>query len=396
MKRTRFLTATVLAGLAPGLTAQTTPSVEERLQALERRVEALTQENSKLKAQLGTPQEESSVAAQVKAAGREKSLVVGGYLHGQGEFGGAADSRWHDVRDRFFFRRARIYVSGSFAEDFDFKAELDLQGNTLGAGVERRTRANEIYVNWHRYAFANLRMGQLKPAFGAEHLMSATKLSTIERTLFTDRLADRRQLAVGAAGEWRDGAISYLAIVGNGNGPNVSSNDNDKFSKSVRITFTPLSTADQKVALGVNGLWTTDAGLSKSGLGLPGDSFTGSRRMEGIDVQWIHGRFDLSAEWLKGRFRPSQASPSSRFSAEGWHATIAYSLVPQTLQVVFRREEFDPNTAKGGNSWITNTFGLNYTIKGDDLKLSVNYLDGRTPESASDAQRLLTRVQVVF
>lgn len=396
MKRTWFLIATVLGNLAPDLTAHTTPSIEERLLALEKKVEALTQENSKLKAQIGTPQEESPAAVPVKPAGRVRSLLVGGYLQGQGEFGGTADSRWKGVRDRLFLRRARIYVSGTFAEDFDFKAELDLQGNTLGAGAGQLARANEVFVNWHKYTFANLRMGQLKPAFGAEHLMSATKLYTIERSLSTDRLADRRQLAVGASGHGWEGKISYLAIVANGNGPNASSNDNSKFSKSARIVFTPVSAAEQKVVLGVNGLWTTDAGVSKPDLGLPGDSFTGSRRMKGVDARWMHGRLDLSAEWLKGRFRPSQASPASRFSAEGWHGTIAYSLVPQTLQVVFRHEQFDPNTAEPGNSWSTNTFGLNYMIKGDDLKLSVNYLDGSTPESASDAQRVLTRVQVVF
>ena len=370
------------------------PTVEERLKALEQQVQALAQENAGLKQQLGWKDTVAPVLPQ--PGGREARLIVGGLLQAQAEFGRASDPRWNGIKDRFFFRRARIYLAGSFAEDFDFKAELDLQGNSLSAGTGLNARANDVYINWHKYDFANLRFGQLKPAYGAEALANDSKILTIERSLVSDRLADTRQLAAGVAGDLFDKKVSYLALVANGSGANVSANDNSSFQKSMRLTFTPIATVQAKLILGVSGLWARDTGVSKSDIGLTGNLFTGRREMSGVDAEWTHGPLDLSAEWLHGTFRPAGAIPAARFSAEGWHATAAYFLIPARLQAVVRHEEFDPNTSLGANTIRTFTFGLNYLLRGDDLKFKLNYLDGRVPGSLTDGARLLARVQVIF
>ncbi|HEY0864207.1 MAG TPA: porin [Lacunisphaera sp.] len=385
----------LLAALSPVvLPAQAAPSVEERLKALEQQVQGLAKENAELKQQLGWKGDAAPVLP--RPGGKETKLIVGGFLQGQAEFGRASDPRWAAVKDRFFFRRARIYLAGSFAEDFDFKAELDLQGNTLGAGTGQLARANEIYINWHKYAYANLRFGQLKPAFGGEALASDTGIFTIERSLANDRLTDGRQLAASVAGELFNKKLSYLAVVANGNGSNVSANDNSRFSKSARVVYTPVATATDKLVLALDGLWTEDTNVAKSDLGLPGNLFTGSRHMSGVDVTWTHGRFDLNAEWLHGTFKPAGAVPAAKFDAEGWQATLAYFLIPAKLRAVVREEAFDPNTAIGGNTIRTTTLGLNYYLKGEDIKFMLDYLDGRVPGSNTDGGRILSRVQIVF
>ena len=387
--------AGLVATLAWGnLTAQTAPTVEERLKALEQQVQGLAKENSDLKMQLGWKGPVAPVLVQPN--GKETKLTVGGFLQAQAEYGQASDLRWNGVRDRFYFRRARIFVVGNFAEDFDFKAELDLQGNTLSAGVGQLARANEIFINWHKYPYANLRFGQLKPAYGSEALQSDTRTLTIERSLSSDRLADGRQLAVAAAGELFNKKLNYLAALANGNGANVSANDNSKFQRSARVACTPLATAKDKIVLGVDGLWTTDTGITKSDFGFPGNLFTGTRTMSGVDAQWTHGPLELSAEWLHGTFKPLSGVPSASFTAEGWHATATFFLVPGKLQAVLREEQFDPNTSMGGNTIRTFTLGLNYSLKGDDIKLLLDYLDGQVPGSAKDGGRLLSRVQIVF
>jgi len=386
----------LLAGLIwPAvLRAEAGPSVEERLKALEQQVQGLARENADLKKQLGWKDTTAPVLPQ--PGGKETRLVVGGFLQAQAEFGRASDPRWAGVRDRFYFRRARLYLAGTFAEDFDFKAELDLQGNTLGAATGLLARANEIFINWHKYAFANVRFGQLKPAFGGEALTSDTHIFTIERSLSSDRLTDGRQLAAAVLGDILDKKVSYLAVVANGNGANVSANDNSHFSRSARATYTPVADAGDHLTFGVDGLWTTDAGVAKSDFGLPGNLFTGTRSMSGVDVFWTHGRFDLTAEWLHGSFRPTTAVPAARFEAAGWQATLAYFLIPAKLRAVIRDEAFDPNAAIAGNTIHTFTVGLNYYFKGEDIKFMLDYLNGDVPGSTSDGGRLLTRVQVVF
>lgn len=368
------------------------PSVEERLQALESKMQALAKENADLKKQLGFKDEKAPVL--VTPAGKETKLAVGGFLQAQGEFGRAADPRWAGVKDRFFFRRARIYVIGSFPEYFtDFKAELDLQGNTLGATTGNLARANEIYVQWRKFDFANVRFGQIKPAFGAEQLASDTKLFAIERTLVNDRLTDGRQLAISVGGDLLGKKAGYLVVVGNGSGSNVSANDNAKFQKSARVFFVPISTKEDRVVLGTNGLWTEDVGVSKSGFGFAGNLFTGERSAWGVDAQWTHGPLDITAEWLHNSFRPTTGT---RFGAEGWQATAAYFVVPRKVQLMFRHEEFDPNTSTGGNTIKTWTGGINWLIYGEDLRLMLDYIHGDVPGSTTDGGRLLTRLQVLF
>jgi phosphate-selective porin OprO/OprP len=58
---------------------------------------------------------------------------------------------------------------------------------------------------------------------------------------------------------------------------------------------------------------------------------------------------------------------------------------------------YDPNTSVAGNTTQEWTFGLNYFIKGDDLKLSLNYLLGDQPgDGLGYRGRLLARMQIVF
>ncbi len=370
------------------------PTVEERLKALETQVQQLARENADLKKQLRVKDGAPLVLPQ--PAGKETKLVIGGFLQAQAEFGGAADSRFAGIRDRLYFRRARIYVAGSFAEDFDFKAELDLQGNTLSAGTGQLARANEIYINWRKYAFANVRFGQLKPAFGGESLTSDTHGLVIERGLASDRITDGRQLALSVGGNLADDRVNYTVMAGNGNGSNVSANDNSKFQRSARVVFTAFNEKDNHLTIGVDGLWTRDASVTKNGFGFAGNVFSGERHAWGIDADWKHHDFELTGEWLRGTFEPAGAVPAAKFDAEGWQLTAGYFVLPHQLQVVLRREMFDPNTSLGGDSTRSWTFGLNYLIKGDDLRLMADYIIGHGPGAQGDEGRLLTRFQLIF
>lgn len=389
----RILTLAIAGGALTTLSAQT--SIEERLRALELQVQSLAAENAELRRELGAPPKEPSVV--VVPAGKETKLALGGFLQGQAEFGGAPDSRWSGAtgHDRFFFRRARLYVAGSFAEHFDFKAELDLQGNTLSGGTGQLARGNEIFLNWRKFPAANVRFGQLKPAFGGEQLASDTKLLTIERYLGNDRLTDGRQLAAAVLGEVWDRRVSYLVVTGQGNGSNVSANDNNKFQHSARVAVTPFATPERRLVLAANGLRTEDAAVSRSGLGFTGNTFAGRRSGVGFDAALSLGGFDLSGEWLQMTYRPRDAVPDARFHGEAWQATAAVFLAPKKLQAVLRREWFDPNSRRGGDAIESWVFGLNYYLKGDDIKFQVNYLLGDSPGGGEEG-RLLTRMQLMF
>jgi len=82
--------------------------------------------------------------------------------------------------------------------------------------------------------------------------------------------------------------------------------------------------------------------------------------------------------------------------AEGWQVTAAYFVLPAQLQAVIKSESFDPNTSFGGDAIQSTTFGLNYYLRTEDIKIMLNYIDGRVPGSGTDGGRLVGRVQLVF
>lgn len=382
-------------------------SLEARLHALELKVDALQQENSSLRRQLGVAGPGASPlesVVPVRPAGQETRLTIGGFTQMQAEFGRQGDARFTGASDRIYARRARLAVAGSFKEFFEFRVEGEFGAGSVTPSTGLRAQANEIMLGWKRYPAANVRIGQLKSAFSSELLATEYKGPLIERSLGAERLGDGRQLGAAVSGDFFEQRLGYLVFAGNGNGSNSSANDNAKFLQSARVYAVAFdSTSAGKLTLGADALHSTDAGLSKLGPGfdsVPGGNldnlFTGTRDGWGFDATWHLGLFEVSTEFLRMRYRPVNAIPDREFMAEAWQLTAAYFLIPQKLQAAFRRENFDPNHGRRGDSSDNWLIGLSYYIKGDDLRVMVDYLFGHPAGLGGDQGRLLTRLQVVY
>src|SRR5438132_7527819 len=88
-------------------------------------------------------------------------------------------------------------------------------------------------------------MGQWKAPFGLEQLTPDTTLYTIERTLPTGAITPERQIGVQLWGKplaiiWPDRAdlLTYYAGIFNGNGRNITNNDNNNFMYVGRLEST--------------------------------------------------------------------------------------------------------------------------------------------------------------
>src|SRR5713101_8962223 len=219
------LLAIVLAAIQP-LTTQSA-SESDRLEKLERAVEQLQKRNADLEAEVSTLKKqqvavvpegkmktkiisegktyvekvvEEKPPIYVQQRGSEIKLVLGGFIQVnfedgdvlafQGNFGQTA------LKDRFRLRRARINLTGDFAEQFDFKIEGDFeQSDGINSG---RTdfSGTDIFINWHQFPAAQIKVGQWKAPFGLEQLTPDTSLYTIERTLPTGAITPERQIGV--------------------------------------------------------------------------------------------------------------------------------------------------------------------------------------------------------
>jgi phosphate-selective porin len=335
----------------------------------------------------------------VKPGGKETSLAIGGLVQVQADFGDRGDGRFTTADDRFYLRRARINAIGRFLEEFDFKLEVDASGsigNNPTISSNLRVQLTDAYINWNKYAQANIRGGQFKTAYGYEQIYQDPKLYTIERSLPNDRLTLGRQIGVQVNGDFFEKRFSYGTGVFNGNGFNTSANDNDSFLVLGRAQGTIYQKSNAAFSMGGNLFHSEDTDLSQQAdLGLPNVLFTGTRFGQGIDSQFRFGALEIWAEYLRVRFTPEESPTFDHFDADGWYTQVSYMVIPQKLMLVGKYETFDPTTRIGGDQTDTWTAGVNYYFKADDIVFRVNYLQSEVPLLETQ-NKILVRMQVIF
>src|SRR5437762_4739031 len=443
------------------LTAQT-PSDSERLEKLERAVELLQKRNAELEAEVrslkkervaavpegrmktnvtydGKTYREKAIVEEEKAPiyvqqrGPELKLVLGGYIQVNFEDGdvSAFEGRFGltALKDRFRVRRARINLTGDFAEKFDFKVEGDFENSDGLSSSRTAFEATDIFINWHQFAEANIKVGQWKAPFGLEQITPDPSLIIIERSLPTGALTPERQIGVQVWGKpftnvWPEqkDLLTYYAGIFNGNGRNTSINDNNNFMYVGRLELMPfkgkifgqdsslklggdvLNSRDDKgtnISQTLNLLVNADGSLSP--FVLPGAD---ERTAWSVDTWFNLGSFDLIGEYFQekvnGRTVNGMPPGFADFTTNGYYITAAYFLIPKKLQAAVRWEDLHPGQM--GNDGIHSiTGGLNYYIHGDDLKLMINYIhtwsDFReaNPQFGQDQfDEVIARAQLMF
>src|SRR5437764_11208632 len=219
----------VFVSLATQPLGAQTASESERIEKLERAVEALQKRNAELEAEVSGLKKRTAFAPELTPEGKMKTkitydgktyvekavveekppvyvqqrgpelkLVLGGFVQMNFEDGdvSAFEGRFGQtaVKDRFRLRRARINLTGDFAEQFDFKVEGDFgQGDGLNSN-RTAFSATDIFVNWHQYPEAQIKVGQWKAPFGLEQLTPDTSMYFAERSLPTGAITPDRQM----------------------------------------------------------------------------------------------------------------------------------------------------------------------------------------------------------
>jgi phosphate-selective porin len=344
----------------------------------------------------------------VRPAGKEPTLTLGGLLQVQADFGDQGDARFTDGNDRFYLRRARLNATGRFLEDFDFRLEMDLAGS-LSNSTGMRAQMTDGYINWNHFSAANVKAGQFKTPFGFEQLYSDPRLITIERSLVNDRLTLSRQIGAQVAGDLADKRVSYALGAFNGNSVNNNFNDNGKFTWVGRLSAIPWQSGSGDGAMswsvGANGFTSQDTALAEPSEfhldSTPSSAaidnlFTGKRRGAGFDTQILAGPFELWAELLQVRWEPDSNRPRPQLDSDGWYVQASLFAVPKKLQVVAKYETFDPDRDAGNDQTKTTTLGVNYYIKGHDLKLMLDYMRVDVDNRPGNENKMLARLQVIF
>jgi phosphate-selective porin len=212
--------------------------------------------------------------------------------------------------------------------------------------------------------------------------------------------------------------LTYYAGIFNGNGRNISVNDNDQYMYAGRLELQPwkgkISDAEAWLKLGGNALSSRDASgtvLSPAGnLRVNSDGSLTSfiaptaakREAYGFDAAFHFGPFDLIAEYLSERYEPRTTLGFPAFRADGYYVQGTYFIVPEKVQLFAKYEGFNPGQV--ANDDIRSiTGGVNYYIHGDDIKLLAHYIhtwsDFRktNPALGSDEfDEIILRLQLLF
>ena len=80
--------------------------------------------------------------------------------------------------------------------------------------------------------------------------------------------------------------------------------------------------------------------------------------------------------------------------AEGFYTTIGYRIT-QKLHILARYDQFDPNRDIANNKSREYSVGLNYFIKGQALRLILNYVFCDN-ENTEDSHRIILGTQIVL
>ncbi len=454
--------AAIILMAAPRLGAQT-PFESERLQKLERAVEQLQKRNADLEQEVSGLKKQAASVAEVGARmktkimsdgksyvekavveeeklpvyvqqrGPEIKLVLGGFIQANFEDGdvSAFEGRFGQtaLKDRFRLRRARINLTGDFAENFDFKVEGDFENSDGLSSSRTAFEATDIFVNWHQFPEAQIKLGQWKAPFGLEQTTPDTTLYMIERSLPTGAITPERQIGVQLWGKpfasvWADqkDLLTYYAGIFNGNGRNTTVNDNNNFmyvgrlestlfkskvwgqESSLKLGADVLNSRDDKgtnISQSLNLLVNDDGSLSP--FVLPGAD---ERTAWSVDAWLKLGPFDLIGEYLEeyvnGRTVSGVPPGFANFTTSGYYVQGSYFLIPKKLQAAVQWQDLNPGQ-RGNDGIHSITGGLNYYIHGDDLKLMVDYIhtwsDFREahPEFGEDQfDEVIGRVQLMF
>lgn len=161
---------------------------------------------------------------EAKTTDGQHSFALGGRIqwdYNQAQLNGETDE------DDLAIRRARIFVKGTVAKDWAYKAQFNI-GNGNGGEPE------DLYIRYKGFGkAAQVTVGRQKVAFGLEEMTSSKDITALERSGITEQYAIGRNDAITLHG--KQGLINY-SVSAFEDGDAASDND---FALAGRVTLTP-------------------------------------------------------------------------------------------------------------------------------------------------------------
>jgi phosphate-selective porin OprO and OprP len=190
------------------------------------------------------------------------------------------------VADGFTLRRARLGVKGKFANDFKY----EIVGNLPGTAT-----VDVAFIDYAKFAGAQLRLGKFKQPFGLEQLTSSNNIDFMERS-YVDQIAPAKKIGAMIFGEPKPGLTYALSSYSMNDTELDSKNDKANFAGRATLNFAQLTGNKDMVAhVGLSGFdneynlatTTTSSNVASSsqratmlGFRTPGQGLSNTFRMQ--------------------------------------------------------------------------------------------------------------------
>ncbi len=331
----------------------------------------------------------------------QPSIKFGGFIIGKYSIN---DRRGTATNGGFDLRSIRLYADGHVYRDFYYKLQMEVND---APGENKGPRVLDAFVEWQKYTFFRVKLGQFKRSFGFENPMSPLVVgmgnysqASLKLASISDRNGEGsynkssgRDLGLQIQGDFLRAADGHNWVhyqVGLFNGQGINHADKDHHKDLIGgMWFSPVK--DLCIGgFGWNGKYTNE-------------KYTGvENTLKSVKrVRWGAG-LKYESDWtVRGEYMSSVGGVVTDASApdrsDAWYATVGVPVVKGLK--VFGRYDCYRNDRHSWNSLCTN-YGVsgNYTL-GKNLIFQLNYTftDDRSARHAavpSDSRYNTVDVQV--
>lgn len=236
----------------------------------------------------------------------------------------------------------------------------------------------DLYVESHRIPHHTVLIGNSRPGVGIEGSQSPYTLPFVNRSQISRNFGNARKFGIRLKGNYS--LIDY----------DLGGYSSDTFFTEFFpgaefngwINFKPLGKTDGRY------------GKLITGGGIAG----GQRNSVDFFVAGAYLGYEYKKIWI--RMECANADGSNGASGltskkrQGWYTTIGYHITKK-LEAVARYDEFDPDKTISNNNQREYSCGFNYYIKGQALKLILNYVFCQN-ENKPDSHRIIVGTQIAF
>lgn len=297
-----------------------------------------------------------------------------------------------------FYGAYQGFIKGTFEGSDDYDTEYEWGFANIGAFGDFKNKKNAFKIqlnlkpqsgqDYLHSLFADMYIvntsipnhkiiiGHSRDQIGYEGAASSYVLPFATRSQIARNFGNIRTLGVRVAGSYP--LVDYSAAI----------NSSDRYFHELfpgleftsRVDFKPLGKTD-----------------GKYGNLILGTGINTGRRHENYTVGSAYAGYSYKKFAINAEYAIADGYNGKNFSsnkATGFNTTVSYRLTKR-LHVLARVDQFDPNRDVGGDLRREYTAGLNYFIKGQALKLILNYVFC-DKQNSQDSHRIILGTQILL